>query len=206
MSSILYLYYIITKVLKCLYSLFIFYICNLNIFHIGNMNCMIQSYVETRKTLRFLCLVYKISSKHRSDNCRCCVTLNSKQQPSVLTAVHHLLSPQPHNTKVRSANADASSREEKRHTKVRHRHVRFAIHQELSRLHGSEGDDSLREKLDRLRPGAVLDHRVLLQPANHEQFAYLFRTIRQIFSRCDTRGLELINNEVRGQAADRRAT
>lgn len=51
---------------------------------------------------------------------------------------------------------------------MRHRHVRLAIHQELSRLHGSEGDDPLGEELDRLGPGAVLDHRVLLQPADHE--------------------------------------
>lgn len=91
------------------------------------------------------------------------MTLNSKQRPSVLAAVHQQLSPQPHGTKLSNVqNVDASSRKEKLHTKLRHRHVRFAIHQELSHLHGSEGDDSLGKKLDRLRPGPVLDHRVLL--------------------------------------------
>jgi hypothetical protein len=51
-------------------------------------------------------------------------------------------------------------------TKLRHRYVRLAIHQELSYLHRPESNDSLGEELDRLRAGSILDYRELLQPAD----------------------------------------
>lgn len=63
------------------------------------------------------------------------------------------------------------------YTQLRHRHVRLAIDEELSRLYSTQSDYPLRQELDGLRPRPVFRHRELLQD-RHSHFLQSLQELR----------------------------